>query len=193
MKNNLPLPQILAELSESLASFDSGGALAGALWETHRRRGRIYGIAAGRMGFIMRALIMRLNQMGIAAATAGDTYVPPLTQRDLVLAASSSGTTRGIVEFASRVRMETGARVWSVTGNRNSPLAAVSDAVVEFRPASTTRALDSSTSAGIVSVQPMSSLNEQAVLLFFDSLVLLLMRRGKITGAAMSARHFNVE
>ena len=193
MKNKPPLEQIQEELRASLASFDSGEALAEALWKTRCRHGRIYGVAAGRMSFIMRALVMRLNQMGIAAGTSGDTYLPPLTRNDLLLAASSSGNTRGVVEFVQRARRETGAEIWCVTGDRSSPLAAAADAVVGFRSASTTRMSHLSPDAGIPSIQPMNSLNEQAVFLFFDSLILLLMRRGKITDSAMNARHFNME
>lgn len=198
--------QILNELEESLNSFDfeCGEKMAEAILARYNKGGKILGIAAGRMGFAVKSFVMRLNQMGISASTLGDSYVAPLKPEDIVIAASSSGKTKGIVDFAHRAKTEIGTLVWSVTSSADSPLGKISDGIVKFLPASTTRTPDDASEllksnnleksqSNIASIQPMSSLNEQSVLLFFDCIILHLMELAEISNADMNARHFNIE
>ena len=94
MKSNLKnlKRQILDELNESLSSIeaDSFDQLTAAVLRTAGRGGKVYGAAAGRMLFVMQGLVMRLNQMGIRANCASDTYVEPISADDLVIALTSS-------------------------------------------------------------------------------------------------------
>ena len=194
MKNKIEL--IRSELAASLATVDFAAAsrLAEAVSETADRSGKIYCAAAGRMLFVAQSFVMRLNQMGIPANCCSDTYVPPIVPQDMILAVSSSGTTRGVVDFASRAASGPGAAVWMIGCNPRSPLAGIAEGIVLFRPAGSTRALDAAGKTDAVpSVQPMSSLNEQTVFLLLDAVVLALMEKRHITGGDMDARHFNVE
>lgn len=188
--------RILAELTESLNSVkpESLDCLAVAVMRTHRRGGKVYGAAAGRMLFVTQGLVMRLNQIGIAANCASDTYVAPITADDLVLALTSSGTTHGVVDFGLRAKEKTGAALWMIGCNPDSPLARVADGMVLFRPAGSTRALHTVQALPPVdSIQPMNCLNEQTATLLFDALILELMSEKGINDSAMNARHFNLE
>ena len=198
MKNNLKnlKQQILDELNESLSSIeaDSFDRLTAAVLRTAGRGGKVYGAAAGRMLFVMQGLVMRLNQMGIRANCVSDTYVEPISADDLVIALTSSGTTHTVVDFGLRAKEKTGAEMWMIGCNPDSPLAAEADGMVLFRPSGSTRMLSQHDQLPpITSAQPMNCLNEQTALLLFDALIMNLMNERGITGSDMNARHFNLE
>ena len=198
MKNDLKNlnRQILGELNESLSSIDADSfdRLTGAVLRTARRGGKVYGAAAGRMLFVMQGLVMRLNQMGIRANCASDTYVEPISADDLVIALTSSGTTHTVVDFGLRAKEKTGSGLWMIGCNPDSPLAAKADGMVLFRPSGSTRMLRQHDQLPpIASAQPMNCLNEQTALLLFDALIMNLMNEQGITGSDMNARHFNLE
>jgi 6-phospho-3-hexuloisomerase len=54
---------------------------------------KIVGVGAGRVGYALRAFIMRLNHFGFNASFIGDTNVPALTSDDMLIVASTSGST----------------------------------------------------------------------------------------------------
>ena len=64
--------------------------------------GDIIGLAAGRMGYSLRAFIMRLNHMGFNASMIGDTNVPRVRQNSILFINSSSGETPSILLFAEQ-------------------------------------------------------------------------------------------
>ena len=57
---------------------------------------KILGYSAGRMGFGLKAFLMRLNHLGIAAYWLGDNYVPPMNENDVFICCSNSGTTASV-------------------------------------------------------------------------------------------------
>ena len=70
--------------------------------------GDIIGLAAGRMGYALRAFIMRLNHMGFNASMIGDTNVPRVKQDSILFINSSSGETPSILLFAEQAKNEKG-------------------------------------------------------------------------------------
>ena len=72
---------------------------------------------------------MRLMHLGLTVHVAGDTTTPAISSGDLLLVASGSGTTSGVVK-AAETAAKAGARVAAFTTNPDSPLAALADAVV---------------------------------------------------------------
>ncbi len=175
--------RVLNELEECVSSFapDQAEMLFETVLEVRRTGSKIVGIAAGRMGFSLRAFLMRLNHLGIPAYFVSDTYVPPLSKTDLLLVCSSSGRTPNVLHYVRTARKTAGPRIFAVTGDGDSPMARLSDGLAVFR------------SGKGKSVQPMNTLGEQAVLLFFDTVTLMLMERLKITSGDMRKNHANVE
>src|SRR5512137_2637182 len=58
--------------------------------------GKIIGLGAGRMGYSLRAFIMRLSHIGFNASMIGDTNVPRCDENTLCIVNSSSGNTDSI-------------------------------------------------------------------------------------------------
>lgn len=144
---------------------------------THRR---IFVYAAGRSGLMLRALAMRLAQLGRTAYVVGETVTPAIEEGDLLIVASASGATHSTCHFAKCAK-KAGARVFVITATLDSPLTEISKADILLHTAS------KDTAAG--SQQIMGSLFEQTLLLFFDTVVQSL----PYDPAAMRKRHANLE
>jgi len=141
---------------------------------------RIFVYGAGRSGLMLRALAMRLAQMGRIVYAAGDCTTPAIAEGDLLIVASASGTTHSACRFAE-IALGCGADVMVLTGREHSPLTelAAADAVLPSPSKDETGA----------SAQPMGSLFEQGLLLFADAMV----RRMEADAHQMRCRHANLE
>jgi 6-phospho-3-hexuloisomerase len=104
-----------------------------------------------------------------------------------LLIASGSGETQTIVDLAT-IAKKNGCTISSITGNPDSRIGKVSDVIVKLSAPSKTKQV-----SNFVSAQPMTTLNEQCLGIFFDALVLLLMEKMNETHDTMWARHSNLE
>ena len=142
---------------------------------------------AGRVGMAIRGFGMRLGHLGLNAYTLGDSVVPSIGEGDLLLVASGSGETQTIydvVEIASK----NNATITAVTGNIDSRIGRLADNCVKLNAPSKTKSVD-----GFKSVQPMTTLNEQCLSVFFDAVVLILMDKLDESHDTMWERHSNLE
>jgi len=142
---------------------------------------------AGRVGMAIRGFGMRLGHLGLKAFTLGDSTVPGISKGDLLVVASGSGETQTIfdlVEIASRSQC----RIVVVTGNPDSRIGKLASKFVKITAPSKTKAVENFTS-----IQPMTTLNEQCLGLFFDAVSLKLMDKMGETHDTMWARHSNLE
>ncbi len=142
---------------------------------------------AGRVGMATRGFGMRLGHLGLKAYTLGDSTVPSIGKGDLFLVSSGSGETQTIYDLVE-IAKRNGATVALVTGNPESRMGKLADVIVKITAPSKTKAVE-----GFISCQPMTTLNEQCLGIFFDALVLELMRTMKETHDTMWARHSNLE
>lgn len=172
------LRRILCELTQcaQLVSADAV-ALAAQKISAHER---IFVYGAGRSGLMLKALAMRLCQMGKTVYVVGETITPALEAQDLLLLASASGHTESVLRYARRAR-GLGAELLIITGSDASPLCEIAPADLLI-PAASKR--DDGASA-----QPMGSAFEQMLLLAGDALILHLAQ----DIPAMRARHANLE
>lgn len=183
MRKNIPL--ILHEINSVLSKINEEQVYKLVL-EILRAR-TIIGVGAGRVGMAMRGFIMRLGHLGLRAYTLGDTTLPSLGASDLVLVASGSGETQTIYDILMKA-VESKARISVITGNTQSRMAKAANVVVEFQVPSKVKAVE-----GFTSQQPMTTLNEQCLMIFFDALVLQLMKHLNETHESMWARHSTLE
>ena len=79
-------------------------------------------------------------------------------------------------------------KILAVTGNPESRIGKLADSLVQVTAPSKTKQVD-----GFISIQPMTTLNEQSLGLFFDTVVLLLMEKMGESHDTMWARHSNLE
>ena len=63
--------------------------------------GRVFVYGAGRSGLMLRALAMRLMQMGKCAYVVGETVTPSVEEGDLLILASASGKTHSVCHYAA--------------------------------------------------------------------------------------------
>jgi len=123
---------------------------------------RVFVHGAGRSGLMLRALAMRLAQMGRCVYVAGETVTPAIRRGDLLIVASASGTTASVLR-AAEVARSCGADVLTITATADSPLTAVHPADVLMDTPTKDRAQADG--------QAMGSLFEQALLIFGDAVV----------------------
>jgi len=142
---------------------------------------------AGRVGMAIRGFAMRLGHMGYIAFTLGDSIVPSIGKGDLLIVASGSGETQTIFDLV-QIAYKNGCNIAAITGNPDSRIGKLANTVVKLEAPSKTKAVDN-----FKSIQPMTTLNEQCLGLFFDGIVLQLMEETGETHDTMWARHSNLE
>lgn len=59
---------------------------------------RIFFLGMGRSGFMMNAVAMRFMHLGFKAYVVGETTTPAITEGDVLIAGSGSGTTGTVIK-----------------------------------------------------------------------------------------------
>ncbi len=157
------------------------------LIEEIRKANTIVVCGAGRVGMMTRSFGMRLGHLGLRAYTLGDSTVPGLQEGDLFLVSSGSGETETIYQLVVIAKKHK-ARVALITGNPESRMGKLADTIVEIKAPSKVKAVE-----GFTSAQPMTTLNEQCLLVFFDAVVLALMEHLEESHDSMWERHSQLE
>ncbi|MFZ3069234.1 MAG: 6-phospho-3-hexuloisomerase [Microgenomates group bacterium] len=142
---------------------------------------------AGRVGMATRGFGMRLGHLGLNAYTLGDSTVPSIGKGDLFIVSSGSGETQTIYDLVL-IAKKNKAKVLLVTGDPKSRIGKLADIIVQIKAPSKTKSVD-----GFSSIQPMTTLNEQCLGIFYDAVVLELMEKMKETHETMWKRHSNLE
>ena len=142
---------------------------------------------AGRVGLAMRGFTMRLNHLGIDAHFLGETVVHPTGPGDLLIVGSGSGSTGSILKLVEIAKSK-GIRIALVTSSKSSPMRSLADSSVVLNTPN-----KSSESSQILSIQPMTTLFEQTLAIFLDSVVLDLMEKFGETSESMWGRHNVIE
>jgi 6-phospho-3-hexuloisomerase len=140
---------------------------------------KIVGYSAGRMGLALRAFLMRLNHIGIKAYWLGDNYTPPMNENDVFVCCSNSGTTASVVSYMQIFNKKANGRVVAFVGNSQSTIARAATLPIMFRTCNGGLNSEDDPSK-ITSIQPMTTLTEQAMLLLFDIIALRLIERAGI-------------
>ena len=186
--------QVMNEINQVLDSFtdEDVNKLISLICDVLKRpTGKVCGFGAGRMGYGLRAFMMRLNHLGIPAYFIGDTFIPPLDENDIFIVTSGSGETRSVLKYLE-IAKEKGVRTLAITGNSESTMAKLADYSIVFK--SSNGGLNSEDNENkINSIQPMTSLNEQSMFIFFDIISVMLIRTIGIKKEDEKKFHFNVE
>ena len=151
-----------------------------------RAADRVFVLGAGRSGLALKMTAMRLMHLGLHVHVVGDVTTPAITATDVLLVASGSGSTAGIVRAAETAH-GVGATVLALTTAASSPLAGLADVTV-LVPAA-----EKQDHGGTRSEQYSGGLFEQAVLLLGDAVFHTLWQASGITAAELWPRHANLE
>ena len=148
---------------------------------------KLFFIGVGRVMLMTKAFAKRLKHLGFDVYVVGETTVPAIQRGDLLVAASGSGETLTTVNV-SRLAKEHQARVASITSSLDSTLKRISDASVRI-PCPTKLHL----SDEILSKQPMTSLFEQSILIFYDCTSMIIQKKLNISEEELWKIHTNLE
>ncbi|SMQ86669.1 6-phospho-3-hexuloisomerase [Bacillus sp. OV166] len=148
---------------------------------------KVFVAGAGRSGFMAKSFVMRLMHMGIDAFVVGETVTPSLEEDDILVIASGSGETKSLVSMAEKAKT-INASVAVVTISPESTIGKLSDVAIKI-PAKPKAGADSD----YKTIQPMGSLFEQTLLLFFDAVILRIMSKKGLESGVMYGRHANLE
>ncbi|NVM96422.1 6-phospho-3-hexuloisomerase [Arthrobacter sp. AETb3-4] len=147
---------------------------------------RVFVAGAGRSGLVLRMAAMRLMHLGLTVHVAGDATTPAICSGDLLLVASGSGTTSGVVKSAETAA-GAGAHIAALTTSASSPLAVLADALVIIPAAQKTD------HGSGVSRQYSGSLFEQALFLATESVFQTLWEDAGQPAEQLWLRHANLE
>ena len=190
--------EILRSIERGFNSMDSTqvAEFVKRLLESRNGGKKVVMVGAGRAGLVGRAFAMRLMHLGFNSYVVGETITPALRQGDLLIAVSGSGSTKIVVEVAKAAK-NVGAYVIAITSYLDSPLASVADLVVRVPGRTKVSAKDDYFSRQILglheSLLPLGTQFETNCLIFFDAVIVELMRRLGITEKELMERHANVE
>ena len=121
----------------------------------------------------------------ISCHMVGDLNEPPITDKDLLVVGSGSGESVIPLEIAKKAKSY-GATVIHLTSNPDSSIAKLADHIVKFDS-------PSKSNQTFTSIQPMTTVFEQGLLIFHDVLALRLMNEKQMTMDDLKNRHANLE
>ena len=148
---------------------------------------RVFLHGVGRSGLVLRLLAVRLTHLSLRCHVVGEATTPAIGPRDLLIAASGSGMTPGVVAIAERARAA-GAAVVALTAHGEAALARDTAPVIVLPGTAKT-----DHPAAVGSRQPPGSLFEQMLMLFLEELTLRLVAIRRLSCDAMARRHANLE
>lgn len=147
---------------------------------------RVFVAGAGRSGLALSMAAMRLMHLGLAVHVAGDATTPAIAEGDLLLVASGSGTTAGVVQSV-RTAQRAGARIAAITTDPSSPIGSAAHVLVEVPAAGKT---DHGSS---ITRQYSGSLFEQSLFLITEIVFHTLWNADDATAQQLWQRHANLE
>ncbi|KEQ23566.1 6-phospho-3-hexuloisomerase [Paenibacillus tyrfis] len=146
------------------------------------RSNKVFVAGAGRSGLMGRAFAMRLMHIGINAYVVGETVTPGIDKDDVLIIGTGSGETRSLIPMAQKAK-SLGASVVAVTITPESTIGSLADALVKLPGSPKDQA----------TIQPMASMFEQTLLVFYDAVILRLMDKTGLDSDRMYGRHANLE
>lgn len=157
------------------------------LLDAMTRAHKIFVAGTGRSGFMGKSFAMRLMHMNLEVYVVGETVTPSIEKNDLLIIGSGSGETKSLLAMAEEAN-SIGATVAVVTTSTESSIGSLANISVKI-PAKA----KADNEGKHDTIQPMGSLFEQSLLLFYDSLILKLMKNKELEGSSMYTQHANLE
>lgn len=147
----------------------------------------VFLVGVGRVLLSLKAFSKRLNHLGIKSYIVGDINEPAITEHDLLIVGSGSGETVFPLNIA-RIAKNYRAKVIHIGSNPNSSLKKYTDLFVRI-PIKTKANLPDE----IQSRQIMSSLFEQTLYIFCDTVCMMILEKKNIDIDSLWQLHANLE
>lgn len=176
---------IVTEIRESLMAVDHREVEA--LIDEIIRAERVFFVGVGRVKLALECIAKRLAHIGIDTVVVGQITEPALTDADLLIVGSGSGESLYPLGIAGKAA-QFGATVAHIGSNTSSSMRQHATLFVRV-PVQTKLGLPDE----IVSIQPMTSLFEQCLLLLGDAIALMLVDRSDTPLHGLWRHHANLE
>lgn len=179
------LTEIIEELKKSvkLISESEAESLANEILKAKK----IFVAGVGRSGFMCKSFVMRMMHMGFDAYAIGETTTPNFTEDDLLIVGTGSGETRTLIPITEKAK-SLGGKIAVVTLSPDSSIGKLADLIVRLPGAQKDQE-----KTNYKTIQPMGSLFEQTMLLFYDAVILSIMEKRGLDSSKMYGKHANLE
>lgn len=179
------LAEIIKELNRSvdLIANEEAEKLVNGILESKK----VFVAGAGRSGFMAKSFAMRMMHMGIDSYVIGETVTPNFEKEDILIIGSGSGETKSLVSMAEKAK-SIGGKIATVTIFPDSTIGQLADITIKL-PGSP----KDQSEGDYKTIQPMGSLFEQTLLLFYDAVILRFMEKKGLDTNNMYGRHANLE
>lgn len=147
----------------------------------------VFAVGVGRVKMELEALAKRLRHLGIDIYMVGAVNEPAMKPGDVLIVGSGSGESLIPVAIARKAK-SLGGKIVHIGSNPHSSLAPITDLMIRI-PVQTKLYLQDE----IPSQQPMSSLFEQSLLLWGDSVACMMVRNQGIELKKLWRYHANLE
>jgi len=188
--------EILKDAAESIRSIPVSQIEKMVTLLIRGRKRRILIIGTGRSGLVGRSFAMRLMHLGFDVNVLGETITPAIGKGDIVVAISGSGAT-ALPVTSARIAKRVGAFIVAVTTRPSSPLGRISNQIVHIKAKSKAAKEKDFFLRQIVGehepLAPLGTLFEISAGIFFDSLIVELMRQLGQTEKELRLRHATLE
>ena len=148
---------------------------------------QVFFVGVGRVLLSLQSITKRLAHLGINAHYVGEITEPAITEKDLLIVASGSGNTLFPVEIAKKAKT-LGAKVVHIGSNPNGELKNIADFMLRI-PVQTKLYLPDE----IPSIQPMTSLFEQTLLILGDIMAKIIIEQKQLDMKTLWKYHANLE
>lgn len=148
---------------------------------------QVFFVGVGRVLLSLQSITKRLAHLGIKTHYVGEITEPAITDKDLLIVGSGSGASLFPLGIAKKAKT-VGCKIVHIGSNPNSEMKDIADFMVRI-PVRTKFYLEDE----IDSVQPMTSLFEQSVLLLGDIIAKMIIDERKIDMKALWKYHANLE
>ena len=138
----------------------------------------------GRSGLMAKGFAMRLMHLGYDVFVIGETITPAIRENDLLVIASGSGSSPGLLASAEKAK-KSGARTLLVSSKRDSLIAKVVDCA--FVVPGTVKG-EQGVNRG--SIQLLSTLFDQSLHLVLDALCLMISQRDEMSNDEATQLHW---
>ncbi|NJP38000.1 6-phospho-3-hexuloisomerase [Alkalicoccus luteus] len=129
---------------------------------------RLFIAGEGRSGLVGKMIAMRLMHAGYHVYVIGETITPSITENDLLIVLSGSGTTKNLVEMA-KTTSKSNAKIVSFTTNADSEIANLSHITVRVPAATKHRRKDEPET-----IQPLGNQFDQSLHIILDAFIIYL-------------------
>lgn len=178
---------VIDELTRTLVSVDTENLerLSKEILEADQ----VFFIGVGRVLLSLQSVCKRLAHLGIRTHYVGEITEPHFTEKDLLIVGSGSGGSLFPLNIAKKARETVpGCKIVHIGSNPNSEMKNIADFMVRI-PVRTKCYLDDE----IDSVQPMTSLFEQSILLIGDILAKMIIDNQNLDMKGLWQYHANLE